>query len=185
MKRIATGIMTVALLAGLSVCSAEPGGARGDADVICRDGVCELAPAASAGREPEGLAATANPYQNAVPDVEGRWAGDVNLGPHDEFVAATSDPQAGVVFFAGNPIRNFKVLALEFKDMSPAGKPLFNVRELYTKDVLRPERPLLVKFSFFGSIPNNGFSYTDPMGKTRQYYISESGKDGSLLFGEL
>jgi len=58
------------------------------------------------------------------------------------------------------------------------------VKELYTKEVLRPERKLLVKYTFFGSIPNNGFSYSDSNGKTRYYSISQSGKDGSLLFIE-
>ena len=47
-----------------------------------------------------------------------------------------------------------------------------------------PERQLLVKFTFFGSIPNNGFSYTDGNGKTRYYSVSQSGKDGSLIFIE-
>ena len=105
------------------------------------------------------------------------------LGPHDIFVAGQSDPMAGVVFSTNNPIKNFKVLSLHFKDFSN-GKPVFLVQDLYTKEVFLPDRPLLVKFSFFGSIPNNGISYMDSNGKTRYYAVSESGKDGSLLFVE-
>ena len=73
---------------------------------------------------------------------------------------------------------------MELKEMSQAGKPIFNIKELYTKDVLRPERPLLVKTALFGSIPNNGFSYTDGYGKIRYYAVSESGMDGSVVFSE-
>ena len=90
---------------------------------------------------------------------------------------------AGVVFSVNNPIKNFKVLSLYLKDFSD-GKPIFLVKELYTKEVFRPDRQLLVKFSFIGSIPNNGISYTDGNGKTRYYSISESGMDGSLVFVE-
>ena len=58
------------------------------------------------------------------------------------------------------------------------------MKELYTKEVFRPDRQLLVRFSFIGTIPNNGISYTDDSGKTRYYSISESGMDGSLVFSE-
>ena len=105
------------------------------------------------------------------------------LGPHDVFVAGQSEPLAGVLFSVNHPVKNFKVLSLHFKDFSN-GKPVFLVQELYTKEMFRPDRQLLVKFSFFGSIPNNGISYTDPNGKTRYYAVSESGKDGSLMFIE-
>ena len=90
---------------------------------------------------------------------------------------------AGVVFSVNHPIKNFKVLSLHFKEFKN-DKPVFLYKELYTKDVFRPDRQLLVKFTFFGSIPNNGISYTDPTGKTRYYTVDASGKDGSLYFTE-
>ncbi|MBQ9698367.1 MAG: hypothetical protein IJV46_07490, partial [Acidaminococcaceae bacterium] len=90
----------------------------------------------------------------------------------------------GIVFFVNNPVKNFKVLSLNFKDFGADGKPVFLIKELYTKDVLRPELPVLVKTSLFGSIPNNGISYVDANGKTRYYTVSESGMDGSVTFSE-
>ena len=125
-----------------------------------------------------------NPYNNAVADIEGQWERDVKqLGPHDVFVAGQGESNAGVVFSVNHPIKNFKVLSLHFKEFKN-DKPVFLYKELYSKDVFRPDRQLLVKFTFFGSIPNNGISYTDPTGKTRYYTVDASGKDGSLYFTE-
>ena len=179
-----TALVTAMVLAlGISVCSAQDNGLAAEAAGInCKDGVCEFVPAAAGGERT--AFAVINPYNNAVPDIEGRWEKDVMLlGPHDVFVAGQSEPLAGVLFSVNHPVKNFKVLSLHFKDFSN-GKPVFLVQELYTKEMFRPDRQLLVKFSFFGSIPNNGISYTDPNGKTRYYAVSESGKDGSLMFIE-
>ena len=183
MKKISILAAAVIFALGVSVCSAQAlDQTTGAAGVRCKDGVCEFVPVGDGERT--ALAAQANPYNNAVPDIEGQWESDVKqLGPHDTFVASQSDPQVGVVFSVNSPVKNFKVLSLEFKDFAN-GKPVFQVKELFTKDVLRPERQLLVKYTFFGSIPNNGFSYTDGNGKTRYYSVSQSGKDGSLLFSE-
>ena len=179
-----TALLTAMILAlGISVCNAQNNGMVAEAaGTTCKDGVCEFVSGA-AGAERTEFAAI-NPYNNAVPDIEGEWARDVKqLGPHDVFTAGQTEPLAGVVFSVNNPIKNFKVLSLHLKDFSD-GKPVFLVKELYTKEVLRPDRQLLVKFSFIGSIPNNGISYTDGNGKTRYYSISESGMDGSLVFSE-
>jgi len=182
MKKYAVLLATLVLAAGFSVCSAHNNGQPADAAVNCKDGVCELMPAGSGAKT---ALAVINPYNNVVPDIEGQWETDVKqLGPHDVFVAGGTEPLAGVVFSVNNPIKDFKVLSLHFKDFDNNGKPVFLVKELYTKAVFRPDRQLLVKFSFFGSIPNNGISYTDPNGKTRYYSISQSGKDGSLIFIE-
>ncbi len=183
MKKMTVAVAALALALGVSVCSAQSNGLAAEtAGAGCKDGVCEFVPGASGG-ERTALAAI-NPYNNAVPDIEGEWARDVKqLGPHDVFTAGQTEPLAGVVFSVNNPVKNFKVLSLHFKDFNN-GKPVFLVKELYTKEVFRPDRQLLVKFSFIGSIPNNGISYTDPAGKTRYYSISESGMDGSLIFSE-
>ena len=209
MKKMALAAAALVLALGVSVCSAHcPGrGGYGCGDferhgyagycrdgynvdncgrsfayaAECKDGVCEFVPSA----EGNGPAlAVINPYNNAVPDIEGQWERDVNqLGPHDVFVAGQGESNAGVVFSVNHPIKNFKVLSLHFKEFKN-DKPVFLYKELYTKDVFRPDRQLLVKFTFFGSIPNNGISYTDPTGKTRYYTVDASGKDGSLYFTE-
>ena len=183
MKKKAALLTAMILALGISVCSAQNNGMAAEAAGInCKDGVCEFVPGAAGGERT--AFAVINPYNNAVPDIEGQWERDVKqLGPHDIFVAGQTEPMAGVVFSVNNPVKNFKVLSLHFKDFSN-GKPVFLVQELYTKEVFRPDRQLLVKFSFIGSIPNNGISYTDSTGKTRCFSISESGMDGSLVFSE-
>lgn len=184
MKTIIAGIITVCLFSGLSVCSAEKSVAGSHSALLCRNGVCEIAPVRGTGAG-IALRAAANPNQSEVPDIEGEWAKDIQLGPHDEFIANTTQPQVGIVFFACRPVRNFKVLALEPKGYdTQAKKMIYKITELYTKDVLRPEVPLLVKTTLFGDMPNNGFSYTDINGKTRYFAVNPSGEDGSLRFIE-
>ena len=191
MKKMALAAVALVLALGVSVCSAHcPGrGGYGCGDyerhgyagycrdgynvdtcgrnyayaAECKDGACEFVPAAEGDRTD---LAVINPYNNAAPDIEGQWERDVKqLGPHDVFVAGQGESNAGVVFSVNH-------------------KPVFLFHELYTKDVFRPDRKLLVKFTFFGSIPNNGISYTDSTGKTRYYTVDASGKDGSLYFTE-
>ena len=180
-RKMAMLVMALVLTSGVSVCSAQGNGQAGADGINCKDGVCEFVPSPDGERT---VLAVINPCNNSVADIEAQWESDVKqLGPHDVFVAGESDPKAGVVFSVNNPIKNFKVLSLHFKDFIN-NKPVFLVKELYTKEVFRPDRQLLVKFTFFGSIPNNGISYTDPTGKTRNYSVSQSGKDGSLVFSE-
>lgn len=184
MKMKKTALLTIAMVLalGVSVCgAANVGETAGVTAANCKDGVCEFVPAAGGA----GTAlAVINPCNNAVPDIEGQWEKDVKqLGPHDTFVAGQGESYAGVVFSVNKPIKNFKVLSLHFKEFKN-DKPVFLFKELYTKELFHPDRQLLVKFTFFGSIPNNGISYTDPTGKTRYYTVDASGKDGSLLFTE-
>ena len=184
MKTMIAGIMTVCLLSGLSVCSAEKGVTGSYSALLRGNSVSEIAPGFdnSAGI---ALRAIANPNLNAVPDIEGEWARDVKLGSHDEFVANTTPPQVGIVFFARRPVRNFKVLALEPKGYNTETKRMvYRITELYAKDVLSPEVPLLVKTVLYGDMPNNGFSYTDFNGQTRYFAVNPSGEDGSLRFIE-
>ena len=117
----------------------------------------------------------------AQEDIEAQWEKNVKqLGPHDEFVTSQlGETRTGVVYYAKSPLKDFKVLSLKLEKFED--KPVFLAQTLYTKEVLNPERPLLVKLCLYGSIPNNGFSYTDSKGETRYYAINASGKDGSLL----
>ncbi|SFE04391.1 hypothetical protein [Succiniclasticum ruminis] len=117
----------------------------------------------------------------AQEDIEAQWEKNVQqLGAHDEFVTSQlGETRTGVVYFAKCPLKDFKILSLKLEKFED--KPVFLAQTLYTKEVLNPERPLLVKLCLYGSVPNNGFSYTDSEGKTRYYAINASGKDGSLL----
>jgi len=182
MKKITMLLTAVALMSGLSLCYAGGLENAGSASAVsCQGGVCEIGPGpAGAGRADVSLAAPAS----AADDIIAVWEKEAKPGPHDVFVANTAEPQTGVLFAAKRPVKDFRVLALEFKEISSDGKPVFQIKELYTKDFLMPERPLLVKTTFFGSIPNNGISFTDTNGKTRYFSVSQSGMDGSVELGE-
>jgi hypothetical protein len=117
----------------------------------------------------------------AQEDIEAQWEKNVKeLGPHDVFVTSQlGETRTGVVYYAKCPLKDFKILSLKLEKFED--KPVFLAQTLYTKEVLNPERPLLVKLCLYGSVPNNGFSYTDSKGETRYYAINASGNDGSLV----
>ena len=76
MKKMTVMVAALALALGVSVCSAQNNGlAAENSGINCKDGVCEFVPGA-AGGERTAFAAI-NPYNNAVPDIEGEWARDV------------------------------------------------------------------------------------------------------------
>jgi hypothetical protein len=122
----------------------------------------------------------------AGPQVAARWAEEALSGysAYDEFIADTTEPQVMILLSAEGSVRDFKVLKLNFEDIDESGKVMFSAIELYTQDMLAPERPLVVGMTFFGLIPNNGISFIDDSGTTRNYAINISGEDGSLFMEE-
>ena len=54
------------------------------------------------------------------------------------------------------------------------------MEEIYSAGDVSAEKPLLVKLTFIGSIPNYGISYEDNSGAVKKFTISQSGFDGSL-----
>ncbi len=96
------------------------------------------------------------------------------------FEADQSDYQTQIVFAPAKAVKNFKVLALEFKDAKD-DDIFFATKELITVDTVSSEKPFLVKLSFIGSIPNYGVSFEDEQGNLHYFTLSESGEDGSLV----
>lgn len=99
---------------------------------------------------------------------------------YDIFDADEYEEQAQVVLMAKREVKDFKVLALEFVSANDDGEIVFDKKEIYTSKNLSPKRPLLLRMTFFGTIPSYGISYVDGDGETKTFGISESGKDGSL-----
>jgi len=102
---------------------------------------------------------------------------------YEVFAAGSSEPRVGVIFAPKEDIRNFEVLALTFKDANDNGI-FFDEKTLYKTELLSAGKPLVVKFTFFGSIPNNGIAFEDRNGVRHKYTVSESGEDGSLVLNE-
>ena len=118
--------------------------------------------------------------------VQVQWAEDVlqDFSDYDTFAVEGAEPPVQIVFSSETGARDFKVLALTLADVDAAGEMTFSTEELYTLDVLTPERPLVVETAFYGSIPNNGISYVDERGNTRCFAVEMSGADGSLILWE-
>ena len=117
--------------------------------------------------------------------VTAEWLENVpNLGRHSTFMGSDAPHKVMVVFSAKESVRDFKVLALSFRDIDQNGKAHFDVRELHALKSLDPGCPLVVSVEFIGSIPNNGISYMDAKGKTHRFTLEQSGKDGSAILAE-
>lgn len=112
-----------------------------------------------------------------------RWADD-SLTDVDEFVAHSGEYEVGIVFTTERPaVQNFKVLSISLEEVDN-DVAVYSVLELYSRDALTPERPLLVRTTFPGDMPSNGICCTDDDGQTRYFSVSESGFDGSLILNE-
>ena len=104
---------------------------------------------------------------------------------HDEYILSEEESTAKVAFFAQKPLKNFRVLNLEFVDADEDGNVLFQTKSMYKQKELMPDCPLVVQGVFYGSIPNWGVSYEDETGEVRTYSVSVSGMDGSIVLSPI
>lgn len=118
--------------------------------------------------------------------VDAKWAEDEieNYNEYDEFTADTYEYQSKVLFTADRSVKNFNVLALTMEDVDDDGNVTFSEKSIHTLATLKPERPLMVRMTFEGTIPNYGISYTDTDGSTKRFAVQISGKDGSIILSE-
>ena len=82
-----------------------------------------------------------------------------------------------VTIMADEPVSDVALLSLEFR----GGEPPFDAMDLFERDGIGPDDPLVVKIAFPGDIPSYGVRYTDARGQARRCAIELSGYDGSLL----
>lgn len=115
--------------------------------------------------------------------VTADFAENVDLTEYDEFVADDGEMQNRIVFFSDGKAENFKFIGLTFKDMTEEGKIIFEEEILYETESLDKERPLVVKMSFFGTIPSYGISYVSG-GEEKRFAVEMSGVDGSIILTE-
>lgn len=104
---------------------------------------------------------------------------------HDEYMLSEEDGAAKVAFFTQKPLKNFRVLNLEFVDADEDGNVLFRAKSMYQQKELMPDCPLVVQGVFYGSIPNWGVSYEDETGEVKTYSVSVSGMDGSIVLSPI
>lgn len=100
------------------------------------------------------------------------------------FNARTADSYIKVMFSTNTVVKNFKVLNLSDCQIDDNGKISFQEETLYEQPELLPECPIVVIMSLYGTIPNNGISYTDEHGTTHKFTVSINGKDNSVVINE-
>ncbi|MBR2742034.1 MAG: hypothetical protein IKD89_00410 [Clostridia bacterium] len=100
------------------------------------------------------------------------------------YTLPTESETVKLVFYTDKSVKNLTLLSLTFVDFDDEGSITFSVEPLYTVDEFGPADGLLFDTVFYGSIPNNGFSYVNENGETKYYTIEQSGKDGSICLIE-
>ncbi|MDO5062113.1 MAG: hypothetical protein Q4D77_02975 [Peptostreptococcaceae bacterium] len=106
------------------------------------------------------------------------------LADYDSFGTEDPDRAERITFYTSEHLNEFKLLDLEDGNIDKDGNFTFKEKVAYEMEVLDANRPFIAGVSFFGTIPNNGFSYVDEDGKERKFMIVESGLDGSISFVE-
>lgn len=119
--------------------------------------------------------------------VKIQWADEAlaNYLNYDTFIADESEHQVKLLISCTQSLKNFNFLRLSIDGVDEAGNLITSTESIYHADTLMPDNPLVVTMTFFGDLPSYGISYEDENGETRNFYITLSGKDGSLLLVEL
>ncbi len=118
--------------------------------------------------------------------VKIQWAEDAaaNFSSYDTFTADESEYQVKLLISCTQSLKNFNFLKLSIDGVDEAGNLITSTESIYNADMLMPDNPLVVVMTFYGDLPSYGISYEDENGETRNFYITLSGKDGSLLLVE-
>lgn len=102
----------------------------------------------------------------------------------EEFTQAENEYSQRVLITTSATVRDFKLIALEL--VQDPEELIFTESELlYSMPELTPEKPLVFWESFHGVAPTRAISFLDESDVTRYFYMVISGKDGSLVLGEL
>lgn len=91
---------------------------------------------------------------------------------------------ASLLVTVNQPVKNFKFWELNMEitdDGELIGRELTVIDEA---SVISPQKSAIVTAELGEFIPTKGFSFVDPDGQIRHYYIMQSGEDGSAIVEE-
>jgi hypothetical protein len=88
-----------------------------------------------------------------------------------------------IIIWTDITLKNFEFISIGFEFVEEQFL-LFSEKTLYSINELPPEKPFVVKMFVSEGIPSSGISYLDENNIKKYFYISESGKDGSLSLVE-
>ena len=111
------------------------------------------------------------------------WLKDAHVNPAACEVVRMPDAfePAKAVVTSSVDFPDFQVVALDLREVSAEGYPVFNVQSIYYKDFLRATEPIIIVMRDSESFPRNGIAVRDSLGRERVFGIAISGEDGSLL----
>ena len=114
------------------------------------------------------------------------FATDEVLSQYDsyhEFVDPEEEGPQKIIFTSNTAVEDFRFIEIghEAEDTTLV---LVENRALHQVGDLSPATPFVVNWTEWGSLPHRGISFRVESGRTRYFYLTASGEDGSLLLPE-
>lgn len=101
-----------------------------------------------------------------------------------KYIVDDSEYSTKILFTAEGEVTDFRLLSLLVTDVDDNGRMTFDTDTLYELDTLEENKPLEVTLSFYGDTPAYGISYKDAGGNTKNFTVTLSGEDGSVILTE-
>ena len=101
-----------------------------------------------------------------------------------KYIVDDSEYSTKILFTAEGEVTDFRLLSLFVNDVDDNGKMTFDTESLYELPTLEEDKPLEVTLTFYGDTPAYGISYKDGSGATKNFTVTLSGEDGSVILSE-
>ena len=101
-----------------------------------------------------------------------------------KYIVDDSEYSTKILFRAEGVVTDFRLLSLFVNDVDDNGRMTFDTESLYELPTLEENKPLEVTLTFYGDLPSYGISYKDASGATKNFTLTLSGEDGSVILSE-
>ena len=101
-----------------------------------------------------------------------------------KYIVDDSEYSTKILFMAEGVVTDFRLLSLFVNDFDDNGRMTFDTESLYELPTLEENKPLEVTLTFYGDLPSYGISYKDAGGNTKNFTVTLSGEDGSVILTE-
>lgn len=102
---------------------------------------------------------------------------------YSEFIEYEDEYTQKVIFTTNTAVDDFNYIEISFKEKGDE-IVFFESEVLYSLTELIPEQPFILSWMEAGTIPQRGITYLDENKEKKYFYLTISGKDGSLLLIE-
>ena len=111
------------------------------------------------------------------------YATDDLINKYDAVEEFEENGYQKIIFTTNLVVKNFRFIEISNQEVDGTIK-FYENKVLYSFDEFLPEKPFVVTWMEQGAIPHRGIAFDDENGTTRHFYLSMSGKDGSVLLIE-